>query len=132
MPLLNWKSQSVGVVSSPHISREAQLTLELSESLALELASSLEEIFEGRSVELRHMLPGGWTLFWKMREGESRALLAHPEAEEWVATLALMESDGRRLVTSLRTGLKQGQALALDDQISFSKVSNLSLRFAAR
>lgn len=31
-----------------------------------------------------------WTVFWKQREAsESRLLLAHPEAEEWVATAAL-------------------------------------------
>lgn len=66
------------------------------------LISALEEVFSGRETELRHNLPENWVFFWKIREGESRLLLAHPEKQDWVATLALTPSHADKVLSSLR------------------------------
>jgi hypothetical protein len=87
------------------------------------LADALSAL--GIGAELRVDLPGDWTLFWKAREGESRMLVAHPESEQWVATLALSPSHLALAVAALRAGAASVHSLE-----ALSSVSNLELEIA--
>src|SRR4051812_38950308 len=98
MPFLNWREAKVKASVAPHPQRGSVLALEFpAESLAI-LIQALEDVFVRGLGELRLELPTGWTLFWKEREGESRLLLARPDAETWVTTAALTRDHGLALV----------------------------------
>src|SRR3954463_4939198 len=100
MPYLNWKSSPLKQEVKPRPNRPGEpvvmgsgadsmsMELEISaEALAAELLPSLKGTFEEGGGELRVDLPQEWSLFWKLREGESRALIAHPAKDQWVGTL---------------------------------------------
>jgi hypothetical protein len=53
------------------------------------LFEGLQALTDQEGSELRTDFPSGWTVFWKLRQGESRFFVAHPESDQWVATLAL-------------------------------------------
>ncbi len=100
---MNWKErplarQEIGPAPGHEVSR---LSLGVGAGEAAELAAALRELFAvaaaapaGPHGELRLDLPRGWIVFWKLREGESRLLLAHPQQDEWVATAALTREHG--------------------------------------
>ena len=81
-------------------------------------------------LELRLSLPEGWTLFWKRREEGSLALMAHPEANEWVGTLALDLDFGIQMLRFLRELKEKGQSFSLDQCGTLRPVSNLEARFS--
>jgi hypothetical protein len=102
MPHLNWRSSPVvkRVVplgpngpldpsESDGIERDFVMQLELSRPALRELADVLLEVLSPGGGELRVSLPDAWTVFWKLREDETRLLIAHPQVGEWVATVAL-------------------------------------------
>lgn len=79
------------------------LTLALAESEYGHLQLGLSQLFESPTSELRVDLPSGWTLYFKLRVGESRQFLAHPEHNEWVATLALSETHLNSLIEKMKS-----------------------------
>jgi hypothetical protein len=103
----------------------------------------LEEIFvratAGSGRELRMDLSGGWTVFWKSRESGSRLLLAHPEHQEWVATVALEPALGQKLVERLKE-LNAGQSLTIHELgeelgiefYNLGAVSNVEIQIALK
>jgi hypothetical protein len=106
MAYLNWKASPLTKRVAPHLDpgrREPGyvLDLEIGREAARELASALSEVLVPGRGELRLDLPDEWIMFWKWREDESRLLLAHPQAEEWVTTVALDSDHGQRLLESL-------------------------------
>jgi hypothetical protein len=58
-------------------------------------------------------LPREWIVFWKLRSGESRLLMAHPQPEEWVSTLALSEAHGKRVIEALKA-LSPGELFSIE------------------
>src|SRR5690606_29970869 len=82
------KSAATGDAHTPLIQAEFSMTGEAWKKVA----DALGELAAREGSELRTDFPGGWTLFWKIREGDSRFFVAHPENEQWVGTLALSES----------------------------------------
>lgn len=127
MPYLDWSSTS-GVTLSfdlPVRSR-AKLSLNLNLQEIQSLSSELEGLYSRNEKELRVTLPQNWVLFWKSREEGSRTLLAHPQPQDWVGTIALVRDDGLKLISVLRD-LSPGQAVHLSDHFSMAQVSNLDL-----
>lgn len=123
---LDWTQSSV---AQEFVSPEVlKLTLTLTQRD--ELVEVLKEIFaqpDGQMIhELRLDLPREWVIFWKLREGDSRFLLAHPEPEQWVATLALERDHARKVVDRLDT-LHFDQAVELGQLGQLSYPSNLEL-----
>src|SRR4051812_20051355 len=104
MSFLNWRESAVTAAVSPHPRRGSIMTLEVSPNDLPALIEALEEVFSSAAGELRLELPNGWTVFWKEREGESRLLLARPDAKTWIATAALTPEHGKALVGRLREG----------------------------
>jgi hypothetical protein len=105
MPYLNWREQilSQTATPSPADADYMTVTLTLTPQQVQALAASLQNIFtEGSTSELRLDLPNQWVIFWKQREGESRLLIAHPQAEEWVTTAALLHEHACLLLDRLR------------------------------
>ncbi len=139
MPYLNWSKQDTGAPTTPvvaetsqHPRYETQLTLKLStESLAI-LQGELQTVFSEPGSELRLELPMRWTLYWKLRDGDSRLLLAHPDHESWVGSVSLNEMHSKSLLETLRA-LTPGQSYRFTDlreQGSWSTVGNLEILLA--
>lgn len=137
MPYLNWKDHlparlkpgigPLGAGEHQGSSDKLRMTLAFEAELLGELLPRLREAFGAPgATELRLDLPRNWIVFWKKREGESRLLLAHPQADEWVATVALTAEDGRLLVERLET-MVAGQSVSLGELAATGNVSNLEL-----
>ena len=92
------------------------------------LSDALGRIANREGSELRTDFPGGWTIFWKIRDGDSRFFVAHPEPDQWVATLALSESH----LTMIRERLKQGFEGTLSDLETVSRMSNVEVKIRVR
>jgi hypothetical protein len=141
MPYLNWKEQKrikqeIGPLApggSHEPGDKLRLTLSLESGPLLELLPLLREAFAPGGGELRLDLPRGWIVFWKRREGESRLLLAHPQTDEWVATVALSGEHGASLLerldrlASVAPGASGPGELHLGDLAATGGVSNLEL-----
>jgi hypothetical protein len=139
MPYLNWKERSTAhsMRPLPVGSHEGRSQMDLgfnAEEISL-LVPHLEEIFLSGGFELRMDLSDGWTVFWKSRESGSRLLLAHPEHQEWVATVALELGLGVKLIERLKA-LKSEQSFSIHELgaesgiefYSLGAVSNVEVR----
>lgn len=133
MPYLNWKNstsqqlvQDVLTAQASGGSREFQLSLKLSGDLVQELIPQLEDIFNQGGPELRIDLPKEWIMFWKLRTGESRVLMAHPQQDEWVSTMALNATHGKKLIDALKA-LQSGQTVSIESLGSVGPVSNVDV-----
>ena len=92
MPYLNFAEKKIELKKFPHPRFETQLAMQIGATELAVLKDGLSNLLLSENperVELRLDLPTKWTLFWKLREGETRMLLAHPEEDSWVATLAM-------------------------------------------
>lgn len=102
------------------------MSLHVTKDQRAELLGFLEEVYLRGGSELRVDLPGNWILFWKTRESESRLLLAHPQHDEWVATLALEAEHGRRVLDAVRA-LQMGDVVSLSEQGAIGSISNVEV-----
>ena len=78
------------------------------------------------SPELRVDLPEEWILFMKVREGESRLLIAHPEPKQWVVTAALTQKHLSQVKGALQSAVP-GAELLWNSLIKVSKMSNVEV-----
>jgi hypothetical protein len=129
MPYFDWKATpGVSLQVASHERYETELCVALSGERLGELHQVLEQVFVQAEAELRVDFPGNWTLYWKARDGESRILLAHPEREEWVGTVAWAHGSVAALLQGLGS-LKAGSGdLVLSELDRLSSFSNLNLR----
>jgi hypothetical protein len=104
---------------------EQELTLTLNCEQAHELGRLLSSSFS-ESEELRVDLPLNWAIFWKLRDDESRLLMAHPQENEWVATAAL-ESSHAGALTERLLGAQTGLVFAISEIGSVGGISNVEL-----
>lgn len=135
MAFLRFSSESCGVQVAHEASSHSKshsgdpedqklvLTLFLGPENLASLHTALGEIRAKEGSELRTELPEGWTIFWKVRSGESRFLLARPEVGQWVATLALSMSHLEVIRTCIAGG--DGGALSLLGPVS--RMSNIEV-----
>lgn len=138
MPYLNWREQTLSQTATPHPADAERMvvSLALTPTQVQALVESLQNIFtEGSTAELRLDLPNQWVIFWKQREGESRLLIAHPQAEEWVTTAALLHEHACLLLNRLRDLASQtshtGEAapeVSLSELAPLGSVSNAELK----
>ena len=92
------------------------------------ISRALGEIVNREGSELRTDFPGGWTIFWKIRDGDSRFFVAHPETNQWVATLAVSPTH----LAMIREKIETGFAGALSELEAVSKVSNVEVKVRIR
>lgn len=123
VPFLNWKKSSASLNFGPGQSHEMNLTLALSKNDYGHLQLGLSRLLEAPTSELRVDLPSGWTLYFKLRSGESRQFLAHPEHNEWVATLALSETH----LKSLLEKMKARSSVAFSELEEIHSMSNVDI-----
>lgn len=108
MPRLDWTlEQGVKLAAEEQGSGKQgssmSLTLELAAENLETLCQALEALFaDGVGPELRLELSPAWTVFWKLREGESRLILAHPEKDAWVGSVSLNSVHAQPLLDGLR------------------------------
>ncbi len=104
------------------------LNLRISAEKMAEFSESIAAIRAKEGSELRTELPDGWTIFWKVRLGESRFFVARPEIGQWVATLALSPTHFESFQALLReSGLAAGVECALSSLEKVSRMSNLEV-----
>ncbi len=92
------------------------------------LAAALGEIANREGSELRTDFPAGWTIFWKIRDGDSRFFVAHPETDQWVATLAVSQTH----LDQIRERLGSGFEGALSSLETVSRMSNFEVKVRIR
>ena len=126
MAYLNWKDSKVFIGTRPHSRFQTVLTLKLRSEDRIALLSSLEDVYYRDEGELRLDLPSNWVVFWKKREQGSRTLLAHPQKEEWVATLALEFDLADRMMSKLKELGNQG-SLLLSELGPLDSISNFEI-----
>jgi hypothetical protein len=99
------------------------LHVRLTPAQADALAERLEKLTEGDEMAWT-LKPGAeqWSCFFKLREGDTRFLLAHPALSQWVATLALQPEHRDALVARLRAR----ESGVLDREFGITRLSNLS------
>lgn len=91
-----------------------------------ELTELLGRLKNSEGSELRTEFPQGWTIFWKIRDGESRFFVAHPETDQWVATLALSRTHLDAILVQLLAG--QGSRLSTLETVSRMNNVEVSLK----
>lgn len=129
MAFLQFDEISCGIELTHEAARVSHsLFLSLTQEKLDELHAALGEVHENEGSELRSEFPAGWTIFWKIREGESRFFLARPEADQWVATLALSRSH----FELIRTRIADGAEGALSILEPVSRMSNLEVTLTVR
>jgi hypothetical protein len=126
MPYLDWTQKSVRLIATPLTGGKLQLTLGLKREELQRLESDLTEVYLQGGRELRMGLPQEWVLFWKKREEGSRLLVAHPQPNEWVGTVALDEAFGQQLLSGLKK-LEEGASFTVNRLSPVASVSNLEL-----
>ena len=129
----DWSSRpGVSLEVGDHPRLQTLLTVTLTQELMVELRTGLERVLTVQEAELRLELPGQWTLYWKARSGSSRVLLAHPEADQWVGTVAWSEDRVSALLESLTapnlTGRSDGIYLSQCDGLTFPSNLDICLR----
>jgi hypothetical protein len=129
MPYFDWKSSGgVALKVVDHERFETELQVTLSEERLNDFHHVLSAVMVQAEAELRIDFPGKWTVYWKARDGESRILLAHPEAEEWVGTVAWAHSSTESLLREL-AALRDGAGeVNLGELDRLSRFSNLTIR----
>jgi hypothetical protein len=125
MPYMNWKRAQIGQEIGEH-SRGKLLTMSLTRTALDELLPRLEGVFVHHEAELRVDLPEEWVIFWKMRDSESRLLIAHPQEKEWVTTVALDAPHGLKLLGLLKD-LESGGSVTIGELSSVGNVSNVEV-----
>jgi hypothetical protein len=123
---MNWKNLKLAQTMSPHPTRESELLLRFNPADRDQLVQLLEETFLHGAGELRIDLPENWLIFWKLRERESRLLLAHPQENEWVATVALESAHAQATLDSLKS-LKAGDTFKISEIGQTGSVSNVEI-----
>lgn len=93
------------------------------------LIEGLESVRSRVGLELKWVLSQETTLFIKNRgDGDSKALIAHPEEKEWVGSLSLNEKDFNSLLQSLK-GIQTSSAFDLKTLFRLGRASNLNIKF---
>lgn len=103
------------------------LLLKLKPQEAFDLASRIQDVLEKNSESrLRLDIQNGvsWMLYVKLKEGESRAMLAHPTHEEWVGTLAFE----RPILTAWMTALSGKAPFDSAHHFLPSRMNNLRIK----
>jgi hypothetical protein len=124
MPYLAWTKGNDELRFSEHQRLGSQLVIRLNPSEREELLRELGALLEFRSRELRIEISCGWTIFCKLRDSESRSLLAHPDPGNWVATLAFDVPDLKRVLSALEN---PNGPFSLCQTIALGGLSNLEL-----
>ena len=128
MPYLNWLERPIELTRTNHHRFGTQLELPLTSEDLARLREAVSEVILAGEGELRVDLPQDWTIFWKAREGESRQLLARPEKDKWVATLAYHSNEGRALINALTTKLSApGNSIRLSELGPLNATSNIEV-----
>lgn len=119
---------------APHPTLKVELILKPNAEQASDLAQRLQPLMNGGeiAVSLDHKdapapgLPGGmWKTYFKVRDTDTRLLLAHPAPEEWVAVFALEGAVMEALILALRSG----KPCKLSELARLNTVSNMHLAF---
>ena len=141
MPWMNWKKHDQSRADALSGSRvvlertesgdgRVALRMAISSDLATQLITALESAWVPSEPtgtyppELRLDLPSNWSIFWKARDGESRLLLAKPELDHWVATIAVGREDVLPLLERLKA--RAGET-DFAQELSLHRVSNFNL-----
>ena len=160
MPYLNWKTEKLECLfereseGEPALKGSAPLSAPTSDSmgfvplepfsrvklqlcLGFHLRDLLMEALRGPLLacqgELRLDCPFGWTLFWKIRQGEeSRFLVAHPEQGQYVATLAFQTEDAAGFLKKLEGSLESDRLILSELVQALGSSSNFDLELIWR
>jgi len=130
---MDWKAKqpdALNLQRDDHPEREHLLVIRMDSAHWGEWIRTLTELLSdpNPSAELKSEWPGGWTIYWKNRDDDSRVLLAHPDENLWVATIAWKRDAAGSLLEALLR-LSPGERLSLLEFEGVSFLSNLEICF---
>ena len=128
MSFRNFSHRDVKIEIQQHARFESMMVVHLSSEVKAELIEALKEVVDGKTNELRVDLPNQMTLFFKVREGDSRILVARPETDILVGTLALLKNHMDLLISQLSV---PEVSIDITKVASVHRLSNLEVRFIA-
>lgn len=128
MGRIKFSESECGVESQVGARDAVAVTLALAIEKWRSLSDALGEIANREGSEVRTDFPAGWTIFWKIRDGDSRFYVAHPEADQWVATLSLSETH----LVKIRAHLESGAEGPLSGLAALNRMSNLEVTTKVR
>ena len=114
MAYLNFTQKPIELKASTHPKFETQLEMKIGADDLKLIQAGLQAVLNSPKSELRVDLPQKWTLFWKLRETETRQLLAHPEADAWVASLALTREHCEAVIAAMERALGEQHDMGAD------------------
>lgn len=126
MAKVDWSQAKILKQVTPGNRFEWQMNLQMDHSLLMSQITYLEDVYLRDQGELRVDLADSWTKFWKKRDFESRSLMAHPNPNEWVLTLALTEEIGNLVIDTMKR-MRPGDTLVLSQIGSLARQSNADL-----
>lgn len=129
MAFLNFVEKPIAVATAPHPKYQTTLELALDPESSAALAAALGDLVRdgfAEGNELRVDFPAGWTVFWKLRDGDSRFFLAHPEPDAWVATVAVPPAHLETIRTELLS--LQAESRGLLGSHLVSRMNNVEIR----
>lgn len=126
MAFLNFTARPIQIEKTSHPLYKTHFKMRIAPPEREEIISKLRDLTENVGSELRVDFPGEVTFFWKLREEESRLLLAHPEKEVWVATLALTHEHLQVWLNEIK---ELSGPVFLSELKKLGKFSNLEVSF---
>jgi hypothetical protein len=126
MPYLGFTEENSEIRMDAKAAVEVEVALTRADWVRVEEA--LGELSGREGNELRTDFPSGWTIFWKIRDGESRFFVAHPETDQWVATLALSKTH----LEAARGRMREGVPGSLSRLERVSRMSNVEVKIALK
>lgn len=120
--------QTIEVQVRPHVRREQELSVSLTERHWTELCEALKSIFEasGPAPELRWVLSQDVTVYWKSGGTETRLMIARPDPSSWVATIVVATTQTQRVIGFIETLPARGK-ISFSELEAVWKLSNLEL-----
>lgn len=128
--MLDWKAKTARVSRAAHPKFQTQLTVSATSAELEELHTELSSAVSSNE-ELRWELEQGWKIYFKLRPVASRVQLAHPQLDEWVATLNLSPTHAQALLAALLDVARQGAGpVVLSRLADLGPFANLELVIA--
>jgi hypothetical protein len=131
MVYLDWKKQGIALEVKSLGRLGSKLSLTIREGDLADFLPALEEIYIRDEGELRLELPENWVIYWKAKESGNRVLVAHPQPDHWVATVALEREVGQKLILAVKA-LKSSESFILSQIAPLEAVSNLNIEVVRR
>lgn len=128
---VNWIEKKLNLTQNEHPKLKTELAISVTADELGELHHALS-MATSTNTELKIQCSAEWTVYFKLRELGARtstSRLAHPQPNEWVASLRLTPEHAHKFMESiiLTSAMPGSRTIRLSEQATFDTVANFSL-----